>query len=66
MAYSPEDIVGKHLHAVSRVPIRKLPWDNAPEVGEFKKGDYVGQVYAFLVPKPGRSVLYWMFLDSYG
>jgi hypothetical protein len=66
MPYSPEDIVGKHLHAASSVPIRKLPLDSAPVIGYFNKLDYVGQVYSYMIPKPGRSTLYWMFYDAQG
>lgn len=66
MSYSPEDVVGTNLFAASSVPIKSLPLDNATTLGYFQRGDFVGKVYSFLLPKPGRTTLYWMFYDKNG
>lgn len=66
MSYSAQDIVGKTLYAVRRIPVRRLPADDAPIVTYIVPGQPVGVVYSFLEPRAGRSTLYWQFKDSNG
>lgn len=63
MNYSAADIVGKTLYAATRVPIKKLPTDSSAIIRYAVPGEPIGEVYSFLEPKTGRSVLHWSFVD---
>ena len=66
MQYDSNDIIGLSLYAKKVVPIKALPLDNAPIVRYVQPGQLVGKVYSYLVPKPGRFDIYWMFDDGQG
>ena len=64
--YSADQIIGKTLVARRNVELKRLPTDTAPAVYTVKPGQTVGVVYSYLLPKVGRSTLYWQFVDANG
>ncbi len=64
MTYSAADIIDKTLFAATRVPIKRQPWDSAPVVSYAAPGQKIGVVYTYQGIRPGRSVLYWGFIDG--
>ena len=62
--YSADQIIGKTLAARKNVELKRLPTDTAPTVYTVKPGQSVGVVYSYLLPKAGRSTLYWQFVDA--
>ena len=64
--YSADQIIGKSLVAKKSVELKRLPQDSAPSIYTVKPGQTVGVVYSYLLPKEGRSTLYWQFIDANG
>ncbi len=64
--FNVNDIVGRTLFAKTDVPLKRLPEDSAPVVFTVKAGNAVGVVDTYLLPKDGRSVMYWAFNDANG
>ncbi len=64
MEYNAADIVGKTLFALTRVPIKRQPWDDSPIVTYAEPGQKIGIVYTYVGVKAGRSVLHWAFVDD--
>jgi hypothetical protein len=64
--YSADQIIGKTLVARRNVELKRLPSDTAPVTYTVKPGQTVGVVYSYLLPKAGRSTLYWQFIDANG
>jgi hypothetical protein len=63
---SVDAIIGKTLYGREDVALKRIASDNAASVGSTPVGTPVGIVYSYLLPGPGRSSLYWMFLDDSG
>lgn len=64
--YNASQIVGKTLYAFQNIPITRNPSDNATPIYTVKKGSPVGIVYSYLLPKEGRTNLWWVFIDANG
>ena len=64
--FSAADIVGKTLIAGTWVPLKRLPFDAAPDIYNVQPGSSVGVVYSFLLPDKDRERMYWTFYDTNG
>lgn len=64
--YTADQIIGKSLLAKVPVDIYRTASDSAPSVYTVPAGTSVGIVYSYLLPGPGRSTIYWQFLDNTG
>lgn len=64
--FSVSQIIGKNLIAASPVALKRQPTDAAPVIFTVLPGQPVGVVDSYLMPKAGRSRLYWAFIDSTG
>lgn len=64
--YSADEITGRTLVAKTPVPLTRSPYDGATTVHTVPAGSVVGVVDSYLMPKPGRSRLWWLFYDTNG
>lgn len=64
--YNAAQIVGKTLFAKRQIGLKRSPFDSAPIIYNVSAGQPVGVVYSYLLPKEGRSNLYWVYKDSNG
>jgi len=64
--YNASQIVGKTLYGKVPVQLKRLPEDSAAVVYTVPVGTPVGIVDSYLMPKEGRSNLYWSFRDKNG
>lgn len=64
--YNAADIVGKTLIAGTWVPLKRLPFDAAPDIYQVRPDQSVGVVYSYLLPNNDRKKLYWTFYDTAG
>jgi hypothetical protein len=60
-----EDLIGKNLYAKKTVGIKRFPMDSDEVIRTVQPGNQVGNVYSFLLPKPGRTRPYLMFYDVF-
>lgn len=66
MLYSADQIVGKTLIAAQGVEIKRAAFDDSPTVYNVSPAQSVGVVESYLLPTPGRALLYWQFKDKNG
>lgn len=64
--FNAAEIIDKTLIAKVQIPLYRLPEDNAPVIYTVSPGQSIGIVYSYLLPKPGRTNLYWQFIDENG
>ncbi len=64
--YNAAQIIGKTLYAFQDINLKREPSDSGKTVFTVKQGQPVGIVYSYLMPKEGRSNLYWVFKDANG
>lgn len=67
--YSVDQIIDKTLIAATDVAVYEQPIDSARKIATVKKGQPVGIVSTYFLPKPaeGRTTVYWGFwpVDNY-
>jgi len=63
---SAAEIVGKTLYGITAVPVKRLASDAAPVAWTVPAGGQVGIVYSYLMPREGRTNLWWAFMDPTG
>lgn len=61
-----DEVIGKTLYGLTDVPYKQFASDSARVAGVFAAGSPVGVVYSYLMPGPGRSHLWWVFVDQMG
>lgn len=54
-----DQVIGKTLHARTRVDVKKLPFDNQPTLYTVAPGNAIGVVYSWVNPTSGRKNLWW-------
>lgn len=64
--FNAAQIIGRTLYAFTDVNLTRQPMDGAAPIFTVKRGAPVGVVYSFLLPKEGRSALWWVFKDANG
>lgn len=64
--YNAAQVIGKTLYAFQDINLKREPSDSGNTVFTVKQGQPVGIVYSYLMPKEGRSNLYWVFKDANG
>jgi hypothetical protein len=62
--YNLQDLIGKTFVAAKDIEIKRYASDTAPVTFVAKKGDTVGVVDSYLMPKEGRRDIYLMFYDN--
>lgn len=60
-SYDVSFLVGKTLFANQDTNIYSFAMDSAKPIAKIKKGQSLGVLFSFLVPKSGRKVLWLMF-----
>ena len=56
---SADQVIGKTLHARTRVDVKTLPFDGQATLYSVAPGNVVGVVYAWVEPTTGRKNLWW-------
>jgi hypothetical protein len=65
-SFNAADVVGRTLIARTGVSLKRDPSDTGAVIYTVPSGGTVGVVDTYLLPKAGRSFLYWGFKDSSG
>jgi hypothetical protein len=66
MLYSADQIIGKTLIAAQNIELKRSAFDDSPTIYNVKPGQTVGVVDSYILPGPGRALLYWQFQDNKG
>ena len=60
------DVIGKTLYSRVAVPLTRYGWDEEKPFKVVPAGELVGVVDSYVLPKAGRSRLWWMFYGPDG